>query len=75
MSKFHLQATVAYVYESIKARERAGKPQDYVTHEGQPVSFPDAYQSLEDLRAQGVRYVACCDNVDETGRCLGIPDA
>lgn len=70
-SGFHMSVTIAYVAEAIKAYQREGKPQEFVTRDGMPVSHDDALAHLRTMQDSGMEFVPCCDNCDATGACQG----
>lgn len=71
MAIMHINATVGYVQDRIKQLQLEGKPQDYVTRDGEPVSYEDALEHLEQMRQDGYHFIPCCDNFDKERGCLG----
>ena len=69
---FHVRATIGYVRRQLVEAAREGRPQDYVTRDGMPVSFADALSILGQMQDDGMEYVPCCDNCDEKGACQGF---
>jgi hypothetical protein len=67
----HMNATVAYVYTIIKGLQFEGKPQDYVTRDGEPVSYEEALEHLEQMQRDGFKFIPCCDNFDKERGCMG----
>ena len=67
----HLQATIDYVEHMIRGAERDGRPQEWVTSDGAPVSYADAIDELMRMRADGMHYVPCDCDCDSRGRCPG----
>ncbi|TAK77816.1 MAG: hypothetical protein EPO16_04745 [Dehalococcoidia bacterium] len=70
-----MSATTEYVRKWLASEEAAGRPQSFLTAEGGPVSYEDARAYLDELTAQGLRFVPSCDNTDAEGRCAGHEEA
>ena len=68
----HTQASVLYMRDAVRDRERRGLSQHHITRNGQPVSFADAYTELQTMRDAGLVYFPCCGHTSDTGLCLGI---
>jgi len=67
-----MRVTIGYVAEAVEACQRKGKPQDYVTRDGMPVSHEDALAILRTMQDDGMEFVPCCENCDETGARQGF---
>lgn len=69
---YHVVATIPFLLKMLYFDEQKGRPQGVLHRkDGKPMSYAEARQVLEELRADGFECLPSCENHDKTGRCLG----
>ncbi len=71
MTAFHLGMTIAYARWFTKTKDYT----KYPLIGGNGInSREEALHWLNRLEKDGFKYVPCCENINNEGNCLGIPD-
>jgi hypothetical protein len=66
-----MNIAIRFVQMQLEDIKRKGGKQEFVSKDGQFLSFEDALTELRSMQERGFECVPCCNNYDEKGRCAG----